>query len=284
MRTSEILDLIDRHGGVVRTRTLKLAGASVRDIERSLRGQSVLRLREGVYSLAWTDPLVVTAARHGGELACISALRAHGVWVLDAPGRTHVWLGGKGRAHVHPACRCVDHHDAGDAAFGVTSVPHALVQSARCCTDEAFFAAYESAWNKGLLTRADRVWIREQLPARSRWLVDRARHDAESGLESILRLRLMKLGIALETQVFITGVGRVDFVVAGRLILEVDGRENHDGQSKRHKDLIRDAAAAALGYETLRFDYAMVVHRWPLVERAILARLRWHRGQSSDGM
>lgn len=72
---------------------------------------------------------------------------------------------------------------------------------------------------------------------------------------------------------WIAGVGRVDFMLAGRIILEVDGRENHDGPSKRHKDLVRDAAAAAAGYETLRFDYALVIHSWPLVEAAILRRL-----------
>ena len=42
----------------------------------------------------------------------------------------------------------------------------------------------------------------------------------------------------------------------------------------RHKDLVRDAAAAAQGYETLRFDYALVMHEWHTVEKAIVTRLR----------
>ena len=86
------------------------------------------------------------------------------------------------------------------------------------------------------------------------------------------------LGLRLECQVAITGVGRVDFVVDGRLILEADGRENHDGESMRHKDLVRDAAASRLGYETLRFDYAQIVHDWPTVQAAVLAALRRVRG------
>ncbi|MFI8633487.1 endonuclease domain-containing protein [Microbacterium sp. NPDC077663] len=102
-------------------------------------------------------------------------------------------------------------------------------------------------------------------------IVDIARPDAESGIESLLRLRLSRLGIRLESQVLVAGVGRVDFVLAGRLILEVDGRLNHEGPSRRHRDLVRDAEAAAAGYETLRFDYALVVHDWPRVQRAILA-------------
>lgn len=274
MRTSQIVDLIDRSGGVARARTLIAAGARARDLARAVAADALVRVREGVYCTAATDTPVLIAAQHGGEVACVSALRAWGVWVLDEPKRLHVWLGSKGRAHWHDGCRCVDHHDAGLAGFGVASVVLALIQLARCCSDECFFAAYESAWNKNLLSGADRAVIRRSLPTRYRWLIDRARPDAESGLESLMRLRLIKLGIFVECQVWVTGVGRVDFVAAGRLIIEVDGRENHEGPSLRHKDLRRDAAAAALGYETLRFDYALVVHEWPTVERAILARLR----------
>jgi len=110
--------------------------------------------------------------------------------------------------------------------------------------------------------------------------VDLARGYAESGLESLLRLRMHILGIRLDCQVRIDGVGRVDFVLAGRLILEADGRDNHDGASMRHKDLVRDAAASARGYETLHFDYAQIVHDWPTVQTAILGALRRlrHRG------
>ncbi|MDN3495582.1 type IV toxin-antitoxin system AbiEi family antitoxin domain-containing protein [Planococcus sp. APC 4015] len=278
MRTSQMTDLMHRHGGVVRTRALVAAGAHHRDITRAIRGEAVLRVREGVYALPSTDPHVMTAASHGGELACVSALRALGVWVLDPPGRPHVWLGTKGRVHAHGGCRCIDHHDAGHATFGVTGLSLALVQASRCAGEECFFVAYESAWNKGLIDRAERDWIRRSVPARYKRLVDLARADADSGLESLLRLRLSRLGIALDCQVSIAGVGRVDFVAAGRLIIEVDGEQNHGSASHRHKDLVRDAAAAALGYATLRFDYALVVHDWPTVERAVLARLQALRG------
>jgi very-short-patch-repair endonuclease len=159
------------------------------------------------------------------------------------------------------------------SAFGIVSVEQSLVQAAICLGPEAFFAAFESAWNQNLIDRRARSEVRAALPARFRWLVDIARPDAQSGLESILRLRLHRLGIFLESQIWIDGVGRVDFVLDGCIILEVDGRENHEGPSLRRRDLRRDAAAAVRGYETLRFDYALVIHDWPIVEAAILARL-----------
>jgi very-short-patch-repair endonuclease len=142
-----------------------------------------------------------------------------------------------------------------------------------CHGDEVFFAALESALRQRKISSAATGRIRARLPLRARWLVDLARADADSGLESLLRLRLHVLGIRLECQVAIPTVGIVDFVVGDRLILETDGKENHDGASHRHKDLRRDAAASRLGYETLRFDYALVIHDWPTVEAAILAAL-----------
>lgn len=162
------------------------------------------------------------------------------------------------------------HYSPGIAALGVAPLAEVLVHVYRCLGTEAFFAAYESAWNQRLISAHDRARIRRALPASARWMLDLARPDAESGLESLLRLRLHLLGIRLECQVSIHGVGRVDFVIAGRLILEADGRENHTGAERRHRDLIRDAAASARGYETLRFDYAMIVHDWDAVVQAIL--------------
>lgn len=265
-----IAERLRRMGGVARGRAL---GASRGELARAARAGVVERLRPGVYAVG-AHPSVRDAAAHGGTVACVSALRLHGVWVLEDPALLHVWLGADGRAHPHDGCRCVTHRDAGRAAFGVVSLVHALVQTASCAGAEAFFVAFESAWRLGLLTRADRVEVRSRLSARHRWLVDIARADADSGLESLLRLRLARLGLRLESQVRIAGVGIVDFLIEGCLVIEVDGRLNHEGASLRHKDLVRDAEAAARGFETLRFDYALIVHDWPRVERAIVARLR----------
>ena len=280
MRPTEIVRALESCGGVARAATMIRVGASREDLRRAARRRSIDTVRRGVYCLPWAPIHVRMAALHGGELACASALRAHGIWTLAGP-ELHVWVGERGRVHAHPGCACVTHRDRGRSAFGVVPLEQALVQVAACLGPEAFFAAFESAWNQNLLDTRARIEIRAALPARFRWLVDIARPDAQSGLESILRLRLHRRGIFLESQVWIDGVGRVDFVLAGRIILEVDGRENHEGASQRRRDLRRDAAAAVRGYETLRFDYALVIHDWPVVEAAILARMseggRWSR-------
>lgn len=160
-------------------------------------------------------------------------------------------------------------------------IVRALVQLASCQGAEAFFVAFESAWRLRRLGAAARAEVRRPLPAGMRYLVDLARGDADSGLESLVRLRLARLGIAMRSQVRIDGVGRVDFLVGDRIILEIDGRENHDGESLRHRDLRRDAEAARRGYVTLRFDYALVMHHWDVVLDAILAA-REALGRRSD--
>ncbi|MGO2746365.1 endonuclease domain-containing protein [Microbacterium sp.] len=147
--------------------------------------------------------------------------------------------------------------------------------------EESFFVALESALRQNKVPYGDMRWLRRRLPEQLTWMLQFARADADSGLESLIRLRMHRLGVTMRSQVSIDGVGEVDFVIGDRLIIEADGKENHDDdptrpappRSRRHKDLLRDARAAARGYETLRFDYALIVHDWPVVEAAILAKV-----------
>lgn len=265
----QLLPLFD---GIARGIQLQKFGCTRTQLAKAARSGTIRRIRIGVYALPGIDRRVITAAEHGGALTCAAALRAHGVWILPDPdAEIHVWMGAAGRTH-HAKCACVGHYTPGIARLGLAPVAAALVHLYRCTDQETFFAAYESAWKLRLIPPSDRDRIRRELPVTAGWLLDLARGDAESGLESLLRLRLHLLGIHLESQVQIDGVGRVDFVIGGRVILEADGKLNHDGD-RRHQDLMRDAVASALGYETLRFDYAMIIHDWERVAAAILPAL-----------
>lgn len=265
--------LITHEGGVARGTRLQEFGLSRRMLSNAVEDGTILRVRQGVFAVPSTVPELIEAAAHGGALTCASALRLHGIWTLNDDPTVHVWLGGTGRVHHPSQCSCVGHFFAGTMRLGLAPVEVVLVHVYHCHGDEAFFAALESALRQRKISSATTARIRARLPVGARWLVDLARTDADSGLESLLRLRLHLLGIQLECQVLIPTVGLVDFVIDRRLILETDGKENHDSTSHRHKDLRRDAAASARGYETLRFDYALVIHHWPMVEAAILAAL-----------
>jgi very-short-patch-repair endonuclease len=204
-----------------------------------------------------------------------------GLWVLDDDPRVHVWLGGRGHAYHPVACGCVQHWDDGHAAT-TASVPRILRQILRCKGIVDFFVALESALHQGLITPAGVAWLRAHTNDRAREAIAFARDDAESGLESLFRWRLRALGVRIRCQVAIVGVGRVDFLLGDRLIVEIDGRLNHGGADAGHWDLTRDASAASWDYTTLRFDYAMVVHDWESVEAAILAQVAAGRHLRGD--
>ena len=262
-----------RLGGVARTAELAAVGISRHRLTTAVADGAVLRLREGVYADAMLSVDVRAAVAHGGALTCAPRLRRLGLWLLETPADVHVAVPRRGRVFDHDGCRCVAHRTDAPARGGLVGVLDAFAHLLRCGGPEHFVVALESALRLGVLGGRDRFELRARIEKRHHHLVDEARIDADSGLESLLRFRLARLGIRLSSQVRVPGVGVVDFVLGDRLILEVDGRDNHDGPSERHRDLVRDAVAASHGFDTLRFDYAMVVHEWDLVEAAILAKV-----------
>lgn len=212
-------ETIERLGGMARGSRLRALGFTRQHLADKVKRGEIERVRNGVFASRSLDPGVRAATAHGGALTCGSVLRMLRVWVLPPEDGPHVWLGPKQHALLHPHCTCVSHYYAGRPPLGSASLEVALRHLRACAGDEAFFAAYESAWRLGKLSAAARARIRASLPNTVRWLVDLARPDADSGLESLLRLRLHLLGLRLDCQIDIVGVGRVDFVIAGRIIL-----------------------------------------------------------------
>jgi len=255
--------------------TLRSEGRPRRWVGAAVRAGALVRIRRGVYIRPGVCEPVLTATGHGGTLACVAAARHLGLWVLDESAEVHVWLGGGGHAYDHEpgVCGCVEHWDDLPLpdAFGRPSIPHILRQILRCRGVEHFVVSLESALHQGHVGRPEIAWLRAHTNDAAREAIDLCSGLAESGLETLVRWRLRHRGIRIRAQVTIVSVGRVDLLLGDRLIVEVDGRMNHEGEPARHKDLIRDAHAAAWGYITLRFDYAMVVHDWETVELAIFS-------------
>lgn len=260
------------------TRELRADGLTRREIAAAVDSGRLSRIRIGVYAAPSACASLRAVAAHGGSTACVTAARHYGLWTLDDDHEPHVWLKTGQRAHHDSSCGCIEHwdRDVRPAASGPLPLRQVLRQILGCRGPEHFFVTLESALRQGHLTTADLRWLRKHTNARGREALSLARTDADSGLESLLRWRLRKLGLRVRTQVSIFGVGVVDALIGDRLIVELDGRANHHGAEKRHKDLTRDADAASWGYVTLRFDYALVIHDWDLVESAILGALRSH--------
>lgn len=158
----------------------------------------------------------------------------------------------------------------------VAPIEAAVVCIVNCLGTDIGFAVLESARRKGRTGAREVRSLAARLPRAARAVVESAGNLADTGSESLLALILTRAGIAFRQQVYIHGVGFVDFVIGDRLIVEVDSKAHHSDPTH---DRRRDAAASERGYRTLRFMYSQIVYDSPAVLRAIRAAIarRDHR-------
>lgn len=214
----------------------------------------LLRVRTGRYVAAETDHRLVTAARYGGRLGCVSLLHALGVFVRDHQ-TLHLHID-RGASRLPPRPDYVAAHwrepDLRDTGALTTDVIDAVVSAVRCQSPRDAIATLDSAWHQGFLHGPTIAEVFRRLPERYCSLRPLLDPQSEAGSESLMRLLLRALGHHVEVQVVIPGVGRVDLLVDGWLIVECDSKEYHSDWTVRRKDLRRDLAAARLGYTTVR--------------------------------
>ncbi|MEO8263251.1 MAG: DUF559 domain-containing protein [Pseudolysinimonas sp.] len=144
-------------------------------------------------------------------------------------------------------------------------LPVALRHMATCVPPFDAICAIDSALHRGLVSRPDLDAGADHATVRILSLCD---GSAESGVESVFRVRARLAGFVFRTQVEMPA-GRVDFVIGDRLIVEVDGSEHHSGRAAFIADRERDAIHVALGYKVVRFTYSQVITRWHEVESVL---------------
>jgi very-short-patch-repair endonuclease len=259
---------------VVGYQELRSSGLSRRGLRDALFAGTIVRARRDVYLSAAAPEGVVRAQRVGGRLDCLSALEELGVFVL-ANNRLHVQVEAydsrlrspvtrkKSLAQAKERMHVVVHWRTLEAASDVHTVPiiHALAQSVLCQPPRAAVASIDSALNRGLLTETQLVDVFALLPARMHVLRPLVDGRAEAGSETLARLLLRAFGRRIELQKRIDGVGRVDLVIDGWIVIECDSRAHHEGWSRQEADRERDLALAARGYATLRPTAKLVFNR-----------------------
>lgn len=256
---------------------LLAAGMTAREITSSVRSGVLRRLRRDRYARADLDEHIAEAVRIGGRISCLSLLRSIGVFVLGGKD-LHVHVR-PGSSRIRPPARddTVLHWDTWSGAIGAlhaADLCDAVRHSIRCQPARATIATLDSLLHQRLISLAQLREVFATLPVRFRPLLVLVDARAESGPETFMRLILRALGVQFETQVTIAGVGRVDFVVEGWLIIECDSREFHEGWDKQVEDRARDIAAARLGYVSIRPLATDIMHRSPDVREAISAVIR----------
>ena len=242
-------------------------------------------MRRGWYCAPSAPQEVVTAARVGGRLTCLEALRVHGAWILETSG-AHVRVADGVAVIYQPGIRI--HWTAQRVSPGLDSVEEALATAAACVDFRALVVVADSLVNRGLLTPVRLQAVLGTTPRGRRVL---AVHDplAESGIETLVRLALRRHRVHIRSQVPIPGVGRVDFLIGDRLVIEADGYDWHGGREEFERDRERDRELVRRGYIVIRASYRQVIadldevissaldvirrreHRWRAIHRTQLS-------------
>lgn len=241
---------------MLRTGHLQRRGMSRRTIASAVDDGRLVRLRRGVFATTDLPDDCAEAGRSMGRLTCVSELRRRHVFVLNKPDRLHIHIPASAsrlpeRARHHRVHRDELRRTPDPAALSVEFLD-ALVHAVRCQPPRAAVASIDSALHLGLLRLDELDELFAALPRRYRRLRRLIDPRAESGPETLLRLVLRSIGCAFDVQVVINGVGRVDFVIDGWLIIECDSEGFHSSWLQQRKDRRRDLAAAAQGYATFR--------------------------------
>ncbi len=255
-------------GGVARWSELVGSPRDGAHLAAAVSAGTVLRVSRGTYALSGVDPAVVTAHVHRARLGCASAAHFLRLDVLTPPTTPHLSVP-RSRGATPSAAR--DHHPArlhredlgagrGDERWPVVTLPQALARMLLCQPADHALVTIDSALARGLVTPGD---IRAALPARApvhaRMTLARADGRAQSPIETIARLALRAAGFQVEPAHHVDGVGYVDLLVEGCVVVELDGFAYHSRRGEYRTDRRRDRALVALGLTVLRFTYEDVV-------------------------
>lgn len=259
----------------MRASELVIRGFSQHLLRKELALGRVIRPQRGWIALPDADPQLLYAARSGGVLSCITVARRLGLWVhreselhLAARTRTSRVEAGANRVHWGRAVRLREPYAIED------SVENALNYVALCQPPEEALAVWESALNKGLVTREKLE--RYPYTGRARELLETATPFSDSGLESYVGRRLRSLRLSVVAQAWVLG-HRVDFLIDRWIVLQIDG-SSHAGR-QRDGDNEHDTLLLLNGYFPIRAGYWQVMNDWPGVQNRVMEAVSQGRGE-----
>lgn len=267
-------------GGVSRWKELHEAGVSRGTLLASVAEGRVTRPHRGCYALPAARFEDVDATIFRGTPCCVSVLVAHEVPVIPWPMRAHVAVPDS-RSLARPGLRRVDrvviHRSVRYPMRRMGEIAVALDLCSHCLEPAAQLAAIEGAVRKGIVARDVIRGFRVTSPSRRRWLAARLDPSAESPTETLARVVMRDAGLDVRPQVDFDRVGRVDFLVEGKVIVECDGKTYHSDPEAFQRDRDRDRALTTRGHLVLRYTYFDVLLRRGEFEPDVRATL-WRHG------
>lgn len=251
-----------RRGGLATRAHLRAMGQTDRRIRAALDSGAVIRVGRSWLARPDANAEAVRAVAARGILGGESALRSYRIWVSQHTGTCIV---SPSTASRLPPLRRGEYRIRRDAPPSPRTpwrvgVVDALAQYLPRVADPYHAAAtLDSALNRRLVTAHDLDQLMQRMPRRIRRLRRHLDGRAESGLETLLRMAIRAAGWTVESQVEIPGVGRVDLVIDGWLVIEADGSRWHDDHESIERDRERNAALVRRGYRWHRFGYDRIM-------------------------
>ena len=285
--------IIDSLGGIATRQQLIARGCSGFDLTIAVQRAEIRRVRQARYSTPTALPDAIVATRVGGLLAGSSAARSYGLW-SGFDRRVHISVGANSSRlrtnfapSFHPDVLTPDFADReivvhwlvdgavpelGPECWRVPLVT-CLRQVVSWCEEEMSVACLDTALTKFYKSRSQLLQVFRGAPSTDQHISERCESGSDSGTESIVRQRLLAVGIPVIQQVQFA-VGRVDMRVKGtRILIEVDSREFHDAPEARERDCFRDAELVALDFVVIRLSYQRIVEDWSWCLRVIRAAM-----------
>lgn len=268
----EPLEYLAQLGGVARTGQLLAAGYSRTEIAQ-LANTGVRQPRRGVFVLPNCRPELQAAIRNNARVSCASAAAHYGLWLREAPAQYHLACNhGHGTGFIRHRTVRFDGHPV----LPIAGIEDVVLHATTCLAPPASTAIATSAMR---LHGVPLELLKAQLTADRCGRALKALHQLDLRAESIVEVDAQHLfrinGLGYDAQVYLPGIGRVDFLIEGFLIVEVDGFAFHSSREALRRDLGRNNASTLAGFAVLRY---MPEHIWfdpqrVLAEiRAVLAR------------
>lgn len=250
----DVVDEVRMHGGVMLRSRLPRAATT-----RAIAAGALLSPRRGVVAVPDLPSERMHALRMGGVLSCASAAVALGLELLDEPIEVHITVPRGTRVRPEPAV-VVHRRDVASVDWATTPARTAA-DCARCLPAMQALVVIESVLRRGVSRDEIEQHLWGQGCGEPLSVLRQAHARSGSSGETVGRVTLQAAGLAVEPQVFIRGVGWVDLLVEGKVVVEIDGLAYHSDAKQFAADRRRDAALTGMGYRVLRFTWFDAVRR-----------------------
>jgi very-short-patch-repair endonuclease len=274
-----LVRVVRDNDGIMHRSDLYRVGATKAAVRSALQHGWLHRVRRDWVAIPTCPPGPLRAIRIGARLSCVSAAQHLGLWVID-DHRFHVAATpSSSRLHLKPEATelsrpTVVHWSKSTvpvtARTIIDPIENVLVQVAHCQPFEHAVAVVDSSLNKRLVRRNQLLRLAARVGGKFAAVVAESDGRADSGLESLPRVRLARRGVSLIPQVSIDG-HRVDGLIGERLVLQFDGDAFHSEAADRERDRREDARLVLQGFSVLRYGTAEVMEHWPDAENEILS-------------